>query len=167
MVKLLGSKSQSWKFRSQVHGYERNGALSAFWKVALDTISDDANAKVITAAQLFDKWQKQADKEYPDGLIPIQWFLECKEHGVFEYMPFQFNHMEGRPPKDFLALFSWPESSATGKRLDWLTLPVADKQWNPKRMDKGGFISEVTGWKPSIMQPYLYLPALTNTMEEY
>ena len=166
MVRLLG-KSQSWKFRNQVQGYERNGALSGYWKVALDTISDEVNPKIVPANQLLEKWIREADKTYGDGLIPIQWFLECREHGVFEYMPFQFNHMEGRPPKDFLALFTWPENASTGQRLDWLTLPVADKQWNAKHADKGGFIQEATGWKPSILQPYLYLPALTATHEEF
>lgn len=166
MVRLLG-KSQSWKFRSQVHGYERNGELSALWKVALDNVGDDTNPKVTTAGQLFEKWVTEADKTYADGLVPIQWFIECKEHGISEYAPFQFNHMEGRPPKDFLALFSWPENASTGKRLNWLTVPVADKAWTPKRMDKGGFIQQVTGWKPSLLQPYLYLPALTTERQEF
>jgi len=39
-------------------------------------------------------------------------------------------------------------------------LPIADMSWNDERADKGGFIQEATGWKPAILQPYLYLPAL-------
>ena len=47
-----------------------------------------------------------------------------------------------------------------GERLNWLLLPVEDKLWNAKQANKGGFIQEATGWKPSILQPFVYLPAL-------
>ena len=56
----------------------------------------------------------------------------------------------------------WPVDAETGDELDWLALPVVDKLWNSKRGDKGGFIQEATGWKPSILQPHVFLPALID-----
>ena len=75
-------------------------------------------------------------------------------------MPFQFNHFSGEAEEDFLTVFTWPIDSATGARLNWLSLPVVDKFWNAEAARKGGFIQEATGWKPGILQPYVYLPSL-------
>ena len=77
-------------------------------------------------------------------------------------MPFQFNHTLDLPDENFLSFYGWPAHSATGEQLNWLTLPVLDKRWNAKRADKGGFIQEATGWKPSILQPFVYLPGLAK-----
>ncbi|NER28870.1 MAG: hypothetical protein F6J89_14840 [Symploca sp. SIO1C4] len=63
---------------------------------------------------------------------------------------------------DFLNYFTSPVHFKTGEPLNWLSLPVVDKLWNNQRADKGGFIQEATGWKPSILQPFVYLRALTN-----
>ena len=62
--------------------------------------------------------------------------------------------------KDFLSHYTWPEDPKTGDRLNWLTIPVADRHWTAGHANKGGFIQEATGWKPSILQPSLYLPGL-------
>jgi len=69
-----------------------------------------------------------------------------------------------------MATYSWPRTSSrsargpvnakTGEPLNWFALPVVDKRWNTRRADKGGFIQEHTGWKPSVLQPYVYLPSL-------
>ena len=74
-------------------------------------------------------------------------------------MPFQHENL---CPTNFLDYYSSPIDCETGEKLNWLALPVEDKLWNSKCQNKGGFIQEATGWKPSILQPYVYLPALTN-----
>ena len=66
-------------------------------------------------------------------------------------------------PEDFLSYYSWPVNSKTGERLNWLTLPVIDKRWVGKHGEKGGFIQEATGWKPAVLQPFVYLPSLLKT----
>lgn len=157
----------TWKVRSRRSDYEWEGAIVAYWEVSLDPISDDYVPQEIDARELFNKWVKQVQEKYPEELVPIFWFVQCKEHGAFEVMPFQFNHFPGLYDEDFLTFFTWPVNSVTGKQLNWLTLPVADKLWNSKRSDKGGFIQEVTGWKPAVLQPYVYLPALTSALQEY
>jgi hypothetical protein len=52
--------------------------------------------------------------------------------------------------------------SETGARLNWLTLPVVDKGWNEAQNDKGGFIQEATGWKPSALQRTVNMPTLLS-----
>ena len=79
-------------------------------------------------------------------------------------MPVPFEHFNSAYAKDFLSFFTWPEDAETGKPLNWLELPVVDKLWRPNRADKGGFIQEATSWKPSILQPYVYLSSLERAV---
>lgn len=129
------------------------------WEVALDPISDDYTPEEAPATELLDLWVRRVRKSFEPGLIPIYWFVDSPGHGKLERMPFQFPH-EGGNSEDFLSFYHWPTDSKTGAPLNWLTLPVEDKRWNTRQSNKGGFIQEATGWKPSILQPFLYLPTL-------
>ncbi|MCW5832356.1 MAG: hypothetical protein KIS78_07960 [Labilithrix sp.] len=116
-------------------------------------MSDDYLPEDTSAEELLDIWIKYALKRYPEGYLSISWFVESPDAGLFEGMPFQHDH----PHDDFLSHFSWPVHAQTGDRLDWLSLPVQDLHWRKGRGDKGGFIQEATGWKPSILQPGVHL----------
>lgn len=113
------------------------------------------------APELLAAWAQKAKEAYPTGLVPIHWFVRNESGEILGLMPFQFPHTSLR--EDFLTKFTWPLSSETEERLRWLDLPVVDKLWNDRASEKGGFIQEATGWKPSILQPYVYLPALTES----
>jgi len=154
----------TWRVRSLRSDYEWEGVLVAYWEVYLDPISDEYTPREIDARGLFSKWEKQVRKKYPNGLVPIYWFVSCEEQGKFDSMPFQFNHFPEMLKEDFLTFFTWPVDSVTGEQLNWLTLPVADKLWNSRRADKGGFIQQATGWKPAILQPFVYLDSLTEAV---
>lgn len=137
------------------------GPLVAYWEVSFDPISDDYLPDEISAEELLRKWARVVGDKHPDSLIPIYWFAASEEAAKFEAMPFQYDHFKGRyKVENFLDFYGWPEHAVTGEPVNWLMLPVADKLWNKRRADKGGFIQEATGWKPSILQPYVYLPAL-------
>jgi hypothetical protein len=41
---------------------------------------------------------------------------------------------------------------------------VKDLAWNQTTANKGGFIQEATGWKPSALQPHVYLPTLLHSI---
>lgn len=153
-----------WRVRSLRSDYEWEGVLVAYWEVELDPISDDYTPREIDAHELFRKWEKRVRDKYHNGLVPIHWFVECREQGKLNYMPFQFSHSPQYSLEDFLSFFTWPVNSVTGERLNWLTLPVVDKLWNPRHGDKGGFVQQATGWKPTVLQPYLYLPALVSAL---
>ncbi|MBW4419721.1 MAG: hypothetical protein KME13_10885 [Myxacorys californica WJT36-NPBG1] len=153
-----------WRIRNRRHGYEKDVPLEASWEVSLDPISDNFTPKEISAFDLLKQWIERVQHEYPNGLVPIYWSVRAAKHGVFEAMPFQCK-LGGSPRNDFLTFFTYPEDPETGERLNWLSLPVVDKLWNSQCADKGGFIQQATGWKPSILQPFVYLPALTNFLD--
>ena len=161
-------QSSIWKCHNRTTGFEPEGVLEAYWEVASDPISDEYTPREISARELFNNWAADVQKRFPNNLIPIYWFVKYKGKNVstFEGMPFQFEHIPRSFPENFLTFFTWPTNSVTGEELNWLTLPVVDKLWNTKRADKGGFIQEATGWKPAILQPYVYLPSLTSALKE-
>lgn len=153
----------SWNFSNRQTGRSLEGTFESRWEVSLDPISDDYTPNEISAIDLLGQWVKQVKAKYPDNLIPIYWFVLVKGSGIntFENMPAQYNHFSD-VNKDFLTFFTEPTNSTSGQKINWLNIPVNDKFWNSNRADKGGFIQEATGWKPSALQPYVYLPALIN-----
>ncbi|MHB0876651.1 MAG: hypothetical protein ACYC5O_11485 [Anaerolineae bacterium] len=153
-----------WKVRSLETGYEWQGAITAYWEVSRDPISDDYTPDAKIARDLFGLWANDVRDEYPNGLIPIYWFARCEEQAKFSAVPFQFEHFRGSMDPNWLTEFTWPINAVTGDKLNWFGLPVEDKLWNQRRADKGGFIQELTGWKPSILQPFVYLPALESVL---
>jgi hypothetical protein len=52
----------------------------------------------------------------------------------------------------FLTHYKMPVNAETGEPINWLRLPVLDRGWSATACGKGGFIQEVTGWKPSPLQ---------------
>ena len=152
---------KTYKFTFLKTGIESIGTLKVYWEVSNDYISDDYTPLEIKAKKLFEKWVALVREKYPNNLIPIYWYVEVRGNHTsgFEVMPFQH---ELQSSKNFLDFYSYPIDYETGKPINWLSLPVGDKLWNSKRDNKGGFIQQATGWKPSILQPYVYLPALTN-----
>ena len=158
---MPSEQQNRWRvpFRGREGSWE--GPLVAYWEVELDPISDDYTPDEISAQELLRKWAARVSERHPDGLIPIYWFVESREAGKFNAMPFAYDHFEGKHGiENFLDFFGWPEHAATGEPLNWLRLPVVDKRWNKRQANKGGFIQEATSWKPSILQPYVYLRAL-------
>lgn len=150
-----------WRVRSRRDNFVWEGSLVAVWEVEGDPISDNYTVDEIAAAELLSRWAAGLTKKHPNGLIPIHWFISSKDAAKFEGMPFQYDHFSGRyAAEDFLTFFEWPEHVTTGEPINWLTVPVIDKLWNSRVANKGGFIQEVTGWKPSVLQPFVFLPAL-------
>lgn len=154
-------------------GFRRGGSwrgpLHAVWEVAFDPMSDDYTPEEMPASDLLELWAKKVRDEYPDGLIPIHWFVVSEEAGKHETMPFQELHGMQKyeiTKEDFLYFYHWPIEVATGEPVNWLRLHVVDKLWNARRADKGGFIQEATGWKPAILQPFVYLPSLLSVRAE-
>jgi len=150
-----------WTFKSRESGYEHTDRLVAYWEVHRDPMSDEYTPAEIGASELFGKWARELKKELPDGLLAIYWSVRTPQRTIQEFMPFQFPHLA--LSEDFLTHFTWPVNSNSGDLLNWLCLPVVDKLWNRQQMEKGGFIQQATTWKPSILQPHVYLPSLVDS----
>ncbi|MFF9287546.1 hypothetical protein [Streptomyces griseosporeus] len=122
------------------------------------SMSDDYLPEEADAEQLWREWTDRYavtyHREQPDryqlGEVPIYWFVTTPSFtGRFEAAPFAPNVL----PENFLSHYTLPMNAETGERINWVRLRVADRGWNKTTADKGGFIQEATGWKPSPLQP--------------
>jgi hypothetical protein len=157
------SSSTIYRFQNRRRGFEQTARLVAYWEVTLDPVSDNFTPEDTDAGELFSMWVEKVRDEHADGLIPIYWSVQSEPAGVYETMPFQFRKFD----EDFLTFFTWPVDVTTNEPLNWIELVVVDKLWRKGRADKGGFIQEVTGWKPSILQPLVYLPSLQQAIHPH
>ncbi len=155
--------SQKWKFYNTHNNKELTSELIAYYQLQDDSITDGHTPEDITAYDLFSMWVNRIEEKCPNQLISISWGFYLSQS--YENIPYQFPHEGYEETENFLKYFTWPVDNTTGKKLNWLSLPVADKQWNSKGADKGGFIQEITNWKPSILQPFVYLPTLLMAKE--
>lgn len=131
-----------WHFKARSNGFERSTELRLGWEVHGDPITDDFTPEEASAAELWTRWRNQ----YGGDRLRIYWTV--RGDNVAEHIPFDGQGVGG---EDFLTFFTWPVD-ADDQPLRWTDLPVEDKLWNSSRADKGGFIQEHTGWKPSPFQ---------------
>lgn len=137
---------------------DMEAVLVAYWEVDYGSISDDYTRNEISDEDLFSKWVDKVSKKHSDGLVPIHWGVMHEDYTQSETMPFQFDSLNNGPSTtNFLSFYTHPVNSITGEPLNWLELPVV--------CYKREFIQAVTGWKPSILQPFVYLPSLTKTYQ--
>lgn len=146
----------SWKSRR--HDVERTGDLTLYWEAWCDPVSDDYDSDEATARELWRIWRERypvdesAEERWGKGAVRISWYINGE---VFEGAPHAIS-VGGYAPETFLDHFTVPVDDETGERIEWTRLPVDDKLWREGRNDKGGFIQEATGWKPSPLQPVFW-----------
>lgn len=154
----------NWSFHHRQNNFKNDGPFHLSWEISGDPISDDYSTDEIDADELLRRWIKRyspdvsAEAMYGPGMVAIHWFIEGASQ--FELAPFAADRYRHEGHEDFLTFFSWPTNMATGERLNWNRVPVIDKLWNEQRGDKGGFFQQATGWKPSTLQPVVYLPGV-------
>ncbi|MFE9968054.1 hypothetical protein [Streptomyces sp. NPDC005525] len=128
------------------------------------------------AEQQADFMHKQWPDLYRPGEVYISWGVTCPDQNtISEHAPYtqawpspRLSDMDpaqraaheslyGENPdayrEDFLTHFTHPVHAVTGEPVNWLRLPVLDRGWNRTASDRGGFVQEATGWKPSPLQP--------------
>ena len=132
-----------WSYRSRLADFERRGPLYLSYEITGAPLSDEYTPGEASALDLWNLWYPQYAAS---GEAGIWWSV--RDDGSTgmgsESAPF------GDPGfDDFLTSYAWPQDARTGEPLNWARLPVQDRQWNAERDDKGGFIQELTGWKPS------------------
>jgi hypothetical protein len=167
------SREAVWRYESRKGGVARESDLYLYWECSGDPISDDFAPEEISAAELFRRWREWLEDgdNWAEALgkpwVSILWVVAADKGSMgVEFAPF------GNPPssapadENFLTFYTWPTSLGTGERLNWNRLRVVDKAWRPGRGDKGGFIQEVTGWKPSAFQAFVNLDDLMLAVGE-
>jgi hypothetical protein len=161
-----------WHFSYRKTGFEFTEELVLYAEPAGSTITDEYIPSDINAQALWKMWvmecvdsdHKRWPELYRPGEVHISWYVTRPDViGVFEGAPHardwlsfpgmlsDFGESATRR-EDFLTHYTDPVHSETGEPLNWLRLPVLDRGWNSRRADKGGFVQEATGWKPSPLQ---------------
>jgi len=173
-----------FRYTSRRSGIEKEKELVLHWEIDGDPITDEHPAEDISASDLWDTWlDEYASSPHPfgPGWFDIHWHLYL-EAAPFAPAPETADYFaimaeeDGSAPalfldcpeserlglfkSNFLTHYSWPTNAETGEALRFTELPVVDKLWRPGRSDKGGFIQEVTGWKPSALQPVVHMPSV-------
>jgi hypothetical protein len=143
-----------WAFSGKQHQFERTTDLRLGWEVQGDPITDDYTPSEVSAYELWSMWRGQ---NLGDRLA-IRWMV--RGDGVAELAPFL---PRGGLEQDFLTFYTWPVD-ADGERLRWTDLAIEDKLWNSERADKGGFIQEYSGWKPSPFQQEMDVTLLERVL---
>ena len=133
---------------------EREGDIRLYWEVDGDPVSDEYDPDEISARSLWRKWTSYLGRRNAGDRLRIYWFAESPTAAAFEAAPFTDVN------DDWLTYYTWPRLCTTREPVLWGALPVVNKRWNTVRADKGGFIQEATGWKPSALQPYVSLSTL-------
>lgn len=148
-----------WQFQARCSGYRKEEPLQLYWEVYCDAVTDDWAPEEIPAEELWRVWltrnprDAHAEAFFGPGAMHIWWFVEGP--GIFETAPLQHQVALRYVTDDFLAHYTVPRHADTGELIQWTRLPVVDKLWRPGRGDKGGFIQEATGWRPSPLQPFV------------
>lgn len=160
-----------WTFTTRRGSFTQTVELVLYAEPNYSSITNDYLPEEISATELWriwvDKAANSAHEQWPQlyrpGEVTILWTVTQPSFtGIFEAAP----HTRPLPPdpelvklfgryeeENFLTHYTHPEHAETGERLNWLRLPVLDRGWNATTADKGGFIQEATGWKPSPLQP--------------
>ncbi|WP_202036272.1 hypothetical protein [Streptomyces mexicanus] len=145
-----------WTFTTRRGTYTQDAELILCPEPDGSSMSDDYLPDEISAHELWRMWvdryavtyHQRYPEKYRVGEVPIFWTVTSGS-GVFEQAP----HSAHGLSEDFLTHYTHPVHAETGERVNWMRLPVMDRGWNGTTADKGGFIQEATGWKPSPLQP--------------
>jgi hypothetical protein len=149
-----------WNYHVKLADHEFTSSLTLVWAPEGSSISDAYLPDEISAEELWKVWIEECagrphdrdPQRYRMGEVPISWSVTGSGPGVstFEAAPYQPDEYE-----DFLTHYTHPINATSGEMLNWMRLPVADRGWNESTCDKGGFVQEATGWKPSPFQPVM------------
>lgn len=160
-----------WTIAGRRHDHVQTEELVLYAEPNYAAIADDYLPDEISAAELWriwvDKVANKAHEQWPQvyrpGEVTILWSVTQPSFtGIFEAAPYaralpqdsELVKMFGPYEReDFLTHYKTPVNAETGEPINWLRLPVLDRGWNETAAHKGGFIQEVTGWKPSPLQP--------------
>ncbi|MDX5526169.1 hypothetical protein PV677_36480 [Streptomyces sp. DE06-01C] len=156
-----------WTFQARGTSYTQTAELALLPEIDGSSITDEYVPADITALELWAMWvgkyadyqHEQHPDDYDPGEVRINWTVTTlKVGGVFELAPYSYDTRATRtspymPRENFGTVYTPPVHVVTGEPLNWLRLPVLDRGWNETVANKGGFIQELTGWKPSPLQP--------------
>lgn len=161
---MSASQTQGRKvlYASRKSGDEFEAEIHLYWEVHADPISDDY-CDIDNPMDIWQAWRRRyprderAEALFGEGAFRIWWYMASSD-GQFETSP--GSKVPGGATDGWLAHFTWPRDPDSGEQVSIMGLPVIDKLWRPGNAEKGGFIQEVTGWKPAPLQEFVNVPHL-------
>ncbi|MEV7405385.1 hypothetical protein AB0N93_33955 [Streptomyces sp. NPDC091267] len=156
-----------WTFRARGTDYVQTTELALLSELNGSSITDEHVPEETSAQDLWTMWvdkhadyqHKEQPTDYHPGEVRVYWTVTTPAlRDLFELAPHSFDSRATRtgaymPPENFATFYTSPVNALTREPLNWLRLSVLDRGWNTTAAHKGGFIQEVTGWKPSPLQP--------------
>ena len=139
--------------------YYFEGMPVLIYELNYETMCDDFDCNEVTAHDMFAIWANRLKKDdrYKNGLVDIHWFATIPGAAKFERVPFQYDHLaeiRSYPERHWLTAYD-------SDPINWLKCRIKDKRWRaPQNGESYGFIQDATGWKPSALQPFVFLPSL-------
>jgi hypothetical protein len=162
-----------WTWFSTMSGFPHTSRLWLKWELDGSRISDDYTPDNTDAASLWRVYVEHVHwwDSFQDsgGWVSVAWFVQGES--TFEEAPFVTPATTGGEPFVFAEGwaddrgrpgFTWPHQAGSGERLNWLRLPVPDQRWTPGTADKGGFVQEVSGWRPTPLLDRVHLRTLAK-----
>lgn len=160
-------RGTQWTFTARGSNYTQTTELVLLPELNGSSISDDHLPDEMSAQDLWAMWadkyadyqHEQQPADYHPGEVRIYWTVTTPTvQNVFELAPYSFDSRAIRtgayePSENFATIYTHPVHAVTGEPLNWMRLRVLDRGWNSSVTNKGGFIQEATGWKPSPLQP--------------
>lgn len=156
-----------WSITSKKLSFERRGPFFLGYEMAGTRLTDNYSIDEVTSIELWSafierpQWSQVLGAPYVD----LRWGVEMlPEEGFAETAPFQPNLPDSRSLFDY---FHQPFLTADvgddrkNDPINWLRVPVIDKAWEsyegpvdlPPKDYNGGFVQELSGWKPHPLQP--------------
>ncbi|OAN29120.1 hypothetical protein A4X17_05970 [Plantibacter sp. H53] len=150
------SKTENrWLITTTKYAVQKEVRLGLHWWADGDSVSDDYTSDD-SPEEILGVWLAQLS----DDVVHISWSVQVWEsdddrHWSTEPAPRFSQGNFGRNGADsFETHYRPPQNLSSDEPINWNRLPVVDKLWT-ERGDKGGFLQEVTGWKPSPFQTHV------------
>jgi hypothetical protein len=141
-------------------GHPRVGHMCAHYELWYDPITDDYSPQDISARDLYQQWRKHVVNSRYGDFIPIIWFVSGP--GIFESHPLYEHDYKQDGYDDH---FTEPQRT-DGQHFDWDDLPIIRKRWNTNdKVVKGGFVEELTGWRPQSHQMWVSLDEIDQLVK--
>lgn len=148
----------SWTWKHRTSDTTHTGRLELIWEITSAPLTGDHSPHETSAHEVLDEWLRQLPDErteqlFGPGATRISWGVGQ------EHAPFQLLRLgSANSDEDFLTHFTWPTHPKSNERVNFNRLPVQDKRWDTQGgRDDCGFIQEATGWKPSPLQPVMWV----------
>jgi hypothetical protein len=147
-----------WTYSGHSSGRNQTTALALSYALDGSALSDGLSPLEASAEELFIAYMSRFGAQ---DATRIHWYVNAvigsklAPRGAAPFQLYPETPIRHVVQEDFLTLYTWPTHAGTAEPLNFLRLPVLDQDWRPGHASDGGFFQELTGWKPTPLQPHV------------